>query len=168
MAGLYEAHAGSIHAYALRRSDRETAEEVTARVFLIAWRRRSSMPQDPLPWLYGVARKVLSEERRGAARRGALHRRLARSGANPAVQMPPIPDHDLAEALGGLSEMDREALLLRYWEDLSPEQIAVALGCSKAALAVRLHRARARLRRALAAHDGEGGEHACTAEAQTP
>jgi DNA-directed RNA polymerase specialized sigma24 family protein len=112
MARLYEAHAAAIHAYALRRSDRETADEVTARVFLIAWRRRESVPAEPLPWLYGVARRVLSEERRGAARRGALRERLSRSDAHRPAELPELGDVELAAALARLSSMDREALLL--------------------------------------------------------
>jgi len=165
IAGLYEAHAGAIHAYALRRSDRDTADEVTARVFLVAWRRRGSVPQDALPWLYGVARRVLAEERRGAARRGALHRRLSDSIADWPPATPGVRDMALVAALARLSPLDREALLLRYWEELSPEQVAVALGCSRATLAVRLHRARARLRRALAV--GSRSQDACTAGAQS-
>ncbi|HTA15327.1 MAG TPA: sigma-70 family RNA polymerase sigma factor [Solirubrobacteraceae bacterium] len=165
IARLYEAHAAAIHAYALRRSDRDSADEVTARVFLVAWRRRASIPADALPWLYGVARKVLSEERRGASRRGALSRRLGGTPAGAAEQLPEIADTALTAALAQLSSLDREALLLRYWEELSPEQVALALGCSKATLAVRLHRARARLRRALAAKPET--EHACAAGAKS-
>ncbi len=165
MARLHEAYADAIHAYALRRSDRETADEVTARVFLVAWRRRDSVPMEPLPWLYGVARRVLAEERRGAARRGALRERISSSDAHRPSELPDVSDVELAAALGGLSSTDREALLLRYWEELSPEQVAVALGCSRATLAVRLHRARARLRRALA--DGERNDDTCTAGAES-
>jgi RNA polymerase sigma factor (sigma-70 family) len=165
MARLYEEHAAAIHQYALRRSDRETADEVTARVFLVAWRRRKSVPAEPLPWLYGVARRVLSEERRGAARRGALRERLFSSEPRRSAELAEIPDGELAGALATLSDMDREALLLHYWEELSPEHIAVALGCSRATLAVRLHRARTRLRRALA--DGARNDDACTAGAES-
>lgn len=161
IARLYEAHAAAVHAYALRRSDREVADEVTARVFLIAWRRRHSVPAEALPWLYGVARRVLAEEHRGAARRGALRQRLIRSGAPASFEPPAIADTALAAALAALSASDREALLLRYWEELSPEQAAVALGCSRATLAVRLHRARARLRRQL--NTAERADDACVA-----
>ncbi|HSZ05242.1 MAG TPA: sigma-70 family RNA polymerase sigma factor [Solirubrobacteraceae bacterium] len=165
MARLYEAHADAVHAYALRRSDRETADEVTARVFLVAWRRRASVPTEPLPWLYGVARKVLAEERRGAARRGALRERISSFDARRPAELPDISDVELAAALGRLSSRDRETLLLRYWEELSPEQVAVALGCSRATLAVRLHRARGRLRHALA--NGERTDDTCAAGAES-
>ncbi|HEV2981640.1 MAG TPA: sigma-70 family RNA polymerase sigma factor [Solirubrobacteraceae bacterium] len=151
---LYERHAGAVFRYALRRSDRETAEEVTAQVFLVAWRRRGALPEDPLPWLYGVARRALADERRGASRRLRLGMRL-RSTAVAPDPTHALPDRGLAEALGRLSERDREVLLLRYWEELEPAQIAGVTGRSKTATAVRLHRARNRLRREL---DAEGGE----------
>ena len=158
---LYERYAGEVHRYALRRSDRETADEITAQVFLVAWRRRSALPEDALPWLYGVARRTLAQQRRGAARRERLSARL-RGEATEEAPGPLLHDELLAGALRQLSQGDREALLLRYWEELEPAQIARAMGCSRATIAVRLHRARLRLRRKLEAvgdHPGEGQQH---------
>jgi RNA polymerase sigma-70 factor, ECF subfamily len=154
---LYERYAEAVHRYALRRSDRETAEEVTAQVFMVAWRRRSALPEDALPWLYGVARRVLAEHRRGVARR----RRLAERLRGEPIEAPPTPellDEGLAGALRQLSPSDRETLLLRYWEDLKPAQIAKVMGCSRATMAVRLHRARLRLRRELEAEGDRPNE----------
>jgi RNA polymerase sigma-70 factor (ECF subfamily) len=147
---LYDRYAEAVHRYALRRSDRETAEEITAQVFMVAWRRRSALPEDALPWLYGVARRALAEQRRGAARRKRLGERL-RGEAIEETPGPVLIDEGLAGALRRLSPGDREALLLRYWEELEPAQIAEVMGCSRAAMAVRLHRARLRLRRELEA-----------------
>ncbi|HLW95861.1 MAG TPA: sigma-70 family RNA polymerase sigma factor [Solirubrobacteraceae bacterium] len=149
MARLYERFAPLVYGYALRRSDRETAEEVTAEVFLVAWRRREDLPAEPLPWLYGVARRVLSQQRRGAGRRRALRDRLRYASTGPVETALELSDRSLAAALARLSEGDREALLLRYWEELAPERVAEALGCSRGAAAVRLHRARRRLAREL-------------------
>ena len=61
-------------------------------MFLVAWRRRDELPGEPLPWLYGVARKVLANHRRGGARREALAERAA---AHAPGRVP-----DLAEAVG--------------------------------------------------------------------
>jgi RNA polymerase sigma factor (sigma-70 family) len=154
---LYERHAESVHRYALRRSDRETADEVTAQVFMVAWRRRSAVPDDALPWLYGVARRALADHRRGLARRKRLGERL-RGEAIEDTPGPPLLDEELTGALQRLSPTDREALLLRYWEELEPARIAKAMGCSRATMAVRLHRARLRLRRELEAGGGEPEE----------
>lgn len=55
---LWNEHAASIYAYAARRVGRETAEEVVADVFAVAWRRIGDLPERELPWLYGLGRNV--------------------------------------------------------------------------------------------------------------
>lgn len=127
--------------YALRRSDRDTAQDVVAETFAVAWRRLDAVPRDPLPWLYAVARRVLANQRRSTARREALKTALARSTAGFAAPV----DHDLADALRRLPSGDRELLTLVAWEGLSPREAAAALGCSDTACRLRLHRARRRL-----------------------
>ncbi len=67
---LYRQHAGAVLAYARRRTTQEAADDAVAEVFLIAWRRVDDVPAEPLPWLLGVARRVLANQRRGE-RRGA-------------------------------------------------------------------------------------------------
>jgi RNA polymerase sigma-70 factor (ECF subfamily) len=149
---LYGAHRDDVWRYLRRRSPGDT-EDLTTEVFLIAWRRRGELPDEPLPWLYGVARKVLANHRRGGARRDALAERAA------AHAQPAAPDHadaaglraDLARALAALSERDRELVLLVAWEGLTLAEAAAALGCRRGTAAVRLHRARRRLHTAL--HD---------------
>ncbi len=74
---LYEKYAPAVKAYALRRAAVSTVDDVVAEVFVVCWRRFEEVPVDPLPWLLGVARRVLSTQRRGERRRGALHERLA-------------------------------------------------------------------------------------------
>jgi RNA polymerase sigma-70 factor (ECF subfamily) len=74
---LYAKHAPAVKAYVLRRAEASTADDVVAEVFVVCWRRFEEVPVDPLPWLLGVARRVLSTQRRGERRRGALHERLA-------------------------------------------------------------------------------------------
>ncbi len=163
VARVYEAYSAQVYAYALRRSDRDTADEVTARVFLVASRRRRSLPADPLPWLYGVARRVLAEERRSQRRRRGLHGRLRSMTVEDTTELT-LPDQSLARALHALSATDREVLLLCYWEGLDHAQIARVMGCTRAAAGVRLHRARGRLRRAL---ESEGHERACAVGADS-
>jgi RNA polymerase sigma factor (sigma-70 family) len=140
-------------AYALRRTDSAAdAEEVVAETLLVAWRRRAEMPRDAdaTPWLYGVARRVLANQRRGLGRRRAFER-----GIEPLTVAPRGPDEALeaAEATRAvlaaarrLSEADRDVLRLAAWEGLSQRELAVSLGCSENAAALRLHRARRRLR----------------------
>jgi RNA polymerase sigma-70 factor (ECF subfamily) len=141
---LFSEHARTVRAYALRRTDPTTADDVVAEVFVVAWRRLDDLPPDPLPWLLRCARNTLSNAQRSQRRRGALAQRLA---AEPHIET--RGDGRLADALAALRPADRELLLLIAWDGLSPEQAASALGCSRGTLAVRLHRARRRLRRAL-------------------
>jgi RNA polymerase sigma-70 factor, ECF subfamily len=152
---LFEAHYARVLAYALRRADAAVAEDVAAETFLVAWRRLEAVPADALPWLYGVARKTLANHRRGTRRGAALAAKLSQPAARVASP-DEIPDR-LAErstivaALERLSERDREVLRLVAWEGLDRARAARAAGCSEKAFAVRLHRARGRLLKQLAA-----------------
>jgi RNA polymerase sigma factor (sigma-70 family) len=170
---LYERHAEAVHRYALRRCDSDTAEEVVAQVFTIAWRRRERLPEEPMPWLYGVARRALADQRRGAVRRRRLYERLRTQSESASESFAPeLSDGALSLALRRLSPADREVLLLAYWEELSPAELARAMGCSRATLAVRLHRARLRLRKQLEVVESErfqdqGHDHSCVTETES-
>jgi RNA polymerase sigma-70 factor (ECF subfamily) len=153
---LYGEHAPAVKAYILRRAHPSVTDDLVAEVFMVCWRRLDELPAEPLPWLLGVARRVLSTQRRGERRRVALHRRLAESGA--AVGAVEGASGALRRALERLSETDREVLLLIAWEELSPAQAAAVLDVTAATVRVRLHRARRRLARALLREGGERGE----------
>jgi len=147
---LYTAHRNDVWRY-LRRRTPGDHEDLTTEVFLVAWRRRDELPAEPLPWLYGVARRVLANHRRGEGRREALAEKAA---AHAPEHDPDFAEAiglraDLAQALGTLSERDRELVLLVAWEGLAIGEAAAALGCTRTAAAVRLHRARKRLHTAL-------------------
>jgi RNA polymerase sigma-70 factor (ECF subfamily) len=145
---LYNAHRPAVLAYALRRSERTVAHDVAAETFLVAWRRLDDVPADAAPWLFGVARRVLANERRAQSRRAALTERM-RSVPTPGPVAGAGRSELLAAALARLAEHDREALLLVAWEGLTTAQAARAMGCAAPAMRVRLHRARRRLAGAL-------------------
>ncbi|HEX6780986.1 MAG TPA: sigma-70 family RNA polymerase sigma factor [Solirubrobacterales bacterium] len=149
---LYADHGREILGYALRRvSDPEDAADVVAETFLVAWRRADEVPpgEQARLWLYGVARRALANQRRGERRRERLGERL-RADLAPALAEPPDPpDPAVLAALESLEPEDREVLRLSAWEELSPSEVAKALGISAVAARSRLHRARRRLRRAL-------------------
>jgi RNA polymerase sigma-70 factor, ECF subfamily len=149
---LFRRHQAAVAAYAARRTTAAAVDDVVAETFAVAWRRFDDIPADPLPWLFGVARRVLSTQRRGERRRDALVDRLAAERAG-APGPPPLLDDALEAALSRLSERDREVLRLVAWEDLTTARAAAAMGCTHAALRVRLHRARRRLAAALAELD---------------
>src|SRR5690242_9554325 len=139
--------------YALRRvREPEDAAEVIAETFATLWRRFDRCPQgDELrPWLFGVARRVISNQRRGERRRSALSERLAAHADPATAAVEAVEDaSELARAFATLSESDRELLSLFAWEGLTREELAIALGTNRAAVRLRLHRARKRLRDAL-------------------
>lgn len=130
------------------------ADDVVSEVFVIAWRRLDQAPPDELPWLLGIARGVLANQRRADARRLALRDRLV---ASAVTGIEPAPDwsggeSDVLLAFGSLSQRDQELLLLVAWDGLDRVQAARVLGIGTTTFSVRLHRARRRLERALAAH----------------
>ncbi len=152
---LYRAHAGAVRSYVRRRSDAQTADDVVADVFVTAWRRLSDMPDDPLPWLLGVARRTLANRRRGWARDEALRDRMVSEARAPlADPLTSESDQAVLRALSVLSERDREALLLVGWEGLEAAQAALVLGVRPNTFAARMYRARRRFARALAADPG--------------
>ena len=158
---FFEAHHPAVSAYLRRRAPVDVADELTVATFEVAWQRWSDVPAErPLPWLYGVARRLLANERRSDQRRGRLRSRLAgahRSGAAHASAAQPGFDPAAAavdalaarQALGRLRPDDREALMLVAWEGLDAAAAAASLGISPGAFAVRLHRARQRLEKLL-------------------
>ena len=145
---LFTEHATAVRAYAMRRTDPAGADDTVMEVFVIACRRLDQMPADALPWLLACARRVLANQRRGAERQRALAARLETRTSPTAPDREP-GGQSLMRALAELSERDREVLLLIAWEGLEPVRAAAALECSRATLAVRLHRARRRLAAAL-------------------
>lgn len=173
---LYVEHRDAVWRYALRRlGDRDAAEDATTEVFVVAWRRADAVPAgEPLPWLYGVARRVLANHRRGDARRRALDELVVAAPSVAADAVVPdlagaVVDRDALRAgLAALSEGDREVVLLVAWEGLTVAEAAVVLGCRRSAAAVRLHRARKRLRAALDAADAPPPAPAAPLPADAP
>jgi RNA polymerase sigma factor (sigma-70 family) len=147
--GCYEA----VYAYAARRVAPEAVQDVVSETFLVAWRRYAELEGEPLPWLYGIARRVAANQLRGSARREALRRRLHTERPVSEAGELGARDPRLAAALAALGERDREALRLVAWEGLDHRGAATTMGCSTGAFAVRVHRARRKLARALASEE---------------
>jgi RNA polymerase sigma-70 factor (ECF subfamily) len=159
---LFGRHSAAVLAYARRRLDSaEDAEDVVVEVFATAWRRRADVPDDALPWLYATAAHVIAHVLRSDARRTRLGAKLATVRPIRTDQGQVDPAEAIVEAsaargvvaaaLDDLSESDAELLRLWAWEQLEPTEIAAVLGCSPGTARTRMHRAKARLRAALAA-----------------
>ena len=151
---VFERHYRDVELFLLRRAPDVQVSDLVAEVFLVAWRRWDAAPQERvLPWLYGVARHVMANEIRGRRRYRRLTERVAAHSALPieADHAEEISDRAaVAAAFDRLGEADREVLRLVVWERLRGSECAQVLGCSTAAFAWRLARARRRLRAALA------------------
>lgn len=150
-ARVYSANYPLVLRYCYRRiGDMESARELAQETFVVAWRRHRDAPESVLPWLYGIARRVLADHWRA---------RRVRPVTVPMAESVDVVDdgdfaavtlaQDLRRAFAGLSESDREVLRLVTWEELDLSAAAQVLGCSKTAVAVRVFRARRRLARLL-------------------
>jgi RNA polymerase sigma-70 factor (ECF subfamily) len=148
---LFSEHQRHVFAYAMRRTQTlADAEDVTAETFIVVWRKIDAVPaDDPLLWLYAVARRILANHRRGHGRRERLAALLRVEDV--ATPLHAGEDHDgpAFVALASLSPADQELLRLVAWEELGNQQIATVLGITPNAVAIRLHRARARFADAL-------------------
>ncbi|MFI6790192.1 RNA polymerase sigma factor [Nonomuraea sp. NPDC050383] len=150
---VYEQTYEQILGYAVRRCDSpEDAADVVSETFAVAWRRVDALPpgDEARLWLYGVARNVLANHRRGAARW-----RLVALDDDVADLYGHSPEARaelsvITRAFAELSEDDRELLSLVAWEGLGSKEIAQVLDCSRNAVRIRLHRARKRFSKALA------------------
>jgi RNA polymerase sigma-70 factor (ECF subfamily) len=123
---------------------------------------------DPLPWLYRLACNAAANDGR-ALRRSVRLQERARAGA-ATMLAGALAASDYAERVGQtdwvltallrLSPRDQEALRLTVWEDLDVATAAVVMGCSTAAMKVRVHRARRRLAGLLTSSQADGSEAA--------
>jgi RNA polymerase sigma-70 factor (ECF subfamily) len=151
---LYRRHHGAVLRYVRRRLVTADAEDVVGEVFAVAWRRRRDMPGEAarLPWLYSTAYRVLANEYRRARRVHALAERLESrdrpgDGADLAERVSQVVD--LARAFDQMTEDDKELLRLVAWEHLDTADVALVVRCSRPAAAMRIARARRRLRAQL-------------------
>ena len=141
---LWRDHAPAVLRYARRHVLPDEVEDVVAETFVVAWRRLDEVPPYGLPWLLGVARHISANVRRGRRRQEALSDRIAADLDDGPAWPEAGSDDAVTAALHRLSDADRELLTLIAWDGLSHAEAAEALGCSRGALKVRLHRARSR------------------------
>lgn len=129
-----------------RTGDRDRAEEIAQETFA---RAVVAPPRNPRPWLFAVALNLVREEGRRTVRQD---RRLVLYKAEQA-EAAESPDAELDRgeriarvraALDGLTERDREALLLKA-EGFNYDEIAATLGLARGAVGTTLARARRRL-----------------------
>ena len=154
---VFDRHATALFRYLVRRVGVDQADPLLGDVFRVAFERRSTYDfrrPDARPWLYGIATNLLAHHRRGEARRVRAMGRLL--GGQPPLEDPSeaavsaIDAESLwsrvAHAITELPDSERDCLVLFVWEELSYDQIAVAMGVPVGTVRSRLNRARLRLR----------------------
>ncbi|MEV6868507.1 RNA polymerase sigma factor [Streptosporangium subroseum] len=152
---MFQEHYESVLRYAWRRVGPADAPDIAAETFKIAWEKYGRFPRDqPLPWLYVTARNLtLNLIRKGERRDGltdSLSEDATRHGAEDDHATAVANRQAALAALNGLSDDDRELVLLVCWEGLDLRQAATIVGCSRPAAAMRLYRVRRRLQHLLA------------------
>jgi RNA polymerase sigma factor (sigma-70 family) len=147
---LYRSSYKAIFSYVLRRTDGDldAVADLVAEVFVVALRRQDAIPVPPQDrlWLYGVARRVLLDYQRRRSRRIRLESRLQARAALSAARSGDELSQRVRAAMEQLRPADREALQLVAWDGLSHAEAAQVLGCTANAVALRVHKAKARLR----------------------
>lgn len=136
--GLWRA----IYAYAYAGGRRDVADEAVAESFAraIAYKRGI---RDPLAWIYRTAFRIAAEEMRREGRRT--------EAVDTAIEPPELGE--LLTALRHLSPNQRAAIVLRFEEGLTVEEVARRMGIVAPTVRVHIHRGRKRLRELLGAEE---------------
>lgn len=156
----FHKHREPIYRYVrFRVATREIAEDLTSDVFVKALRARDSYDpkrSSPRTWLLRIARNTVTDHLRALQRQGSLHVSLDRVpdlvSQSPSQEERIIREEEiqgLLNAVATLRKADREVISLRYGSGLGNSEIAETLKISPNAVAVRIHRALARLKEAV-------------------
>jgi RNA polymerase sigma-70 factor (ECF subfamily) len=156
-AELFDRHARTVGGYAARRLGADAGEDILSETFLVAFARRTSFDtswDSALPWLYGIASRLIRKHRATEAKHyrssvesahreehispGDLETTIARLDAE-------ISTREMAPRLAALSAKERDTLLLYAWGDLTYEEVALALGVPTGTVRSRMSRIRTRL-----------------------
>lgn len=155
-AALVERYINLVHSVALRHSGSpQHAEEITQAVFIILARRAASLgPRIVLPgWLYNAARLTAANFMRSEIRR---RKREQEAFMQSIIEEPPRQptwgesSPLLDAAMARLKPADRDALVLRYFQNRSLPEVGKALGIEERAAQKRVERALEKLRRFFA------------------
>jgi RNA polymerase sigma factor (sigma-70 family) len=151
-AELVRRHVNLVYSVALRQTrDTHAAEEITQAVFVILARKASALSRNIIlsGWLYQTARlsaaNYLRRERRRVAREqeAFMQSSLNEPGPDAWMQIAPL----LEDAMAKLGEKDRDAVVLRFFQGKSLQEVGTALGATEDAAKMRLHRALEKLRK---------------------
>ena len=149
------ANSGRILDYLARRvDDPEDAADLFGDAYLVAWRKRRSMPdgeEGARKWLYVVARNILLNHYRTRRRRSAMTANLRREIARTTDTTPPDDEAvEIREAIASLPPAQAELVRLVHWDGLTLVDAAEVMGIGASTARSRYATAKENLRRALA------------------
>ena len=149
---LTRRHLNLVYSVALRQTgNAHDAEEITQAVFIILARKAGSLGRKTIlsGWLYQTARltaaNFLRTGRRRAAREQEAYMQSLSNESDPEAwrQIAPLLD----DAMARLGDKDRDAVVLRYFQGKSLQEVGAALGASEDAAKMRVNRALEKLRK---------------------
>lgn len=155
-ARLLERHAGMVYGVALRRAcDPESAKDVVQEVFILLARKARNLLVHPsvAAWLHRTAQNVSRDSKRAEQRYQSKITRFAQEARVPGVGFTDASVLEVIEkAVTKLPAHEKEAVILRYYEDLDYDEISQQLGISPPAVRKRISRAVVRLQGVLGRH----------------
>ena len=164
---LVERHAGMIFGAAWRvTGDRTMAEEVVQDVFCLLARRSAALSGHPsvAGWLHRTAINAARSQRRARVHHEQkLARFASESRESGQEEAPPAGDEGIDSAIDRLPAEEREAVVLRFYQDQDYAQISSQLGVSEMAVRKRVSRGLQRLQRILGPSAAAGFSPACLA-----
>lgn len=136
--------------YLVRRVHPTDVEDIASRIFEIAWTKRTQAPKGfELPWLYRIAGYVVANHRRREDSQARFLTMFRPNDSSPSAEDIAVSDLALSEAWAKLTPSERQVIALSSFEGLDNSNAARVLGISTNAFALRLSKAKGKLREFL-------------------